>query len=168
MAWTCPGCNEKRKERDRYGPIQENSPDGPSSTYYACAECFGRVTGKIPDQPGRNRNFPEGTYLCGICDDEFGKDAPELRVRLHPDDLNGDDVKPGLYVACPDCVNKYRAKIAARLTATDPSFAHYILRASGMDAREAADLAAIPGAVQARVKELGIDPLPHCVGDWLR
>jgi hypothetical protein len=175
MSWTCPGCNEKRKERDRFGPIQENTPEGPSSTYYACSDCVERVTGIRPEAPKRNADFPEGTFLCGICDDIFHKNAPELRVRVHPDDVNGegslplrDGIKPGLYVACPDCVDKYRPRIAARLAATDAGFAHYMLRVSGMSAQEAADLAADPPAMMAKVRELNLDPVAHCVGDWLR
>jgi hypothetical protein len=148
--------------------VQEHTPDGPTKTYHGCAACVKRVTGCDVEIPRPGAVYAEGVYKCGVCQDLFHESAPQLRIRLHPDDINGDGIKPGLYVACPECVDKYRPKIAARLFATDANFMYAMLRQSGASAQEASDLAADPVALKARVDGLGLDPIPFCVGDWLR
>jgi uncharacterized protein YlaI len=165
----CAGCGRDVMPNESMDRVQEHVENGPTKTYMGCPDCVSRVNG-TPKAPAAQSygTFQPGEYLCGICKGHFHENSvPQLQARLHPDDVAGTDVKPGHYVCCGNCQEKFKAKIAARLAASDPGFHAHCLRASGVAPGKVMDLQADPAALKAQFAATVKDPAAFCEGNWL-
>lgn len=100
-------------------------------TAQACVDCAARLLGQPAAPP---RRYPVGCRLprktryngddadidvCGICRTALREDEEPEAMRVSGDDLyrTGIVAKPGMYMACPRCVEIFRPVIHERLLA---------------------------------------------------
>jgi hypothetical protein len=112
-----------------------------SGIYQACWDCAeeidpgGRPPLEIPLPPPSNPQALSDAmnyclFFCGICKTYIREDEQLDSMRLNPRDIRGlghldlfddpdepvDDLKPGCYRSCKDCIEKYKRVVFERLS----------------------------------------------------
>jgi hypothetical protein len=141
----CPICQRAPRRHDPmdslFVPLGFKVPSG---IYQACWDCSeevdpgGRAPLEVPFPPPSNParltdNMNYCVFFCGICRTYCRENEQPAAIRILPKDISGrghldlfddpaeeqDELQPGCYLACPECIDKYRAAIAKRLGRKD-------------------------------------------------
>lgn len=118
----CGICRRSPRQDDRLDCHHFTAEDGAPSSAAACRECIAATRGlgwgdpryPVEDCPTLGLPF----VVCGVCRLACREGDTGEAMRLAPSDVADTDILPGCYLACRDCVARFRPVIWARLRAT--------------------------------------------------
>lgn len=115
---TCGRCGGVPRRDDPLQVVQWDCETGGTSTAAVCVSCEALVRGEAPPAAltypvGCNARYP----VCGVCRLALRDDDDGQAMRLHETDITaaGSTIKPGCYMSCRDCVERFRHLIADRI-----------------------------------------------------
>lgn len=121
---TCGACKGRLRWDEGLSSQWMDGPGGPG-LYVACPRCHAAALGQplpapakyppgeVPRHPLRDDLLP----ICGLCRESLfeGERTSPMRIAEQDVSAGGHQVEPGVYCACPRCLDQWRPIIRDRL-----------------------------------------------------